>query len=59
MKLKELLDLILDVQIIHLIHNETVIQGECEALSGMLSEEIKSMPVDSIVAEKDKLKIWI
>lgn len=55
----ELLRLIPETQEVMLFESELRLQGSCDALDCLLSEEVLDYKVENIEADGDMLKVWI
>lgn len=59
MKLKELFDLIPELQKVHLLCGDLDVVGSECSMSCMLNDEVLNMEVVNIESEDDKIKIWV
>ena len=59
MTLKKLLNTISYSQIVSIVVGDGIVSGQADSLIVYMSDDVLSLPVNELCAEKDQIKVWI
>lgn len=57
--LKKLLNTISYSQIVSIVVGDGIVSGQADSLIVYMSDDVLSLPVNELCAEKDQIKVWI